>query len=123
YDALTDAQQFEKVVRLSAANQSMSIGSKPAEISRDPGGPFAIFGGYISGRQIELLPGERIVQAWRTQLWKPGEYSIARFELVAQGDGTKIILDHQGCPDGTGDHLAAGWKANYWQPLQKYLEM
>src|SRR5215469_5870008 len=121
YDALTDAQQFEKVVRLSAAMQSMAIGSKPAQISREAGGAFSLFGGYISGRQIELVPAELIVQAWRTQTWKPGEYSIARFELVEQGAGTKIIFDHQGFPNGTGSHLAAGWKANYWEPLQKYL--
>ena len=123
YDALTEAQQFDKIVRLSAAMQSMAIGSKLAAISREAGGAFAIFGGYISGRQIELVTGERIVQAWRTQTWNPGDYSIARFELVEQGSGTKIIFDHQGFPNGTAEHLAAGWKANYWEPLQKYLSM
>jgi activator of HSP90 ATPase len=83
---------------------------------------FKLFGGYISGRHLELLPGERIVQAWRTGSWKPGEYSIVRFELREHGPGTKIIFDHLGFPQGQAEHLASGWKGNYWEPLQKYLE-
>lgn len=121
YEALTDPQQFEKVTRLSAAMRSMAPGTKPAEIDRRVGGTFLIFGGYVSGRHIELVPNERLVQAWRPQSWKPGEYSIVKFELVEHGAGTRILFDHRGFPDGTGDHLAAGWKGNYWEPLKQYL--
>jgi activator of HSP90 ATPase len=122
YDALTDAQQFDKVMRLSAAMRSMATGTKPAEISRDAGGAFSVFGGYVSGRQIELVPNQRIVQVWRPQTWGPGVFSIVKFELSEQGAGTKIVLDHRGFPDGTGEHLAEGWRDNYWKPLQQYLE-
>ena len=121
YEALTDAQQFDKVMQLSAAMRSMATGTKPAEIDRNAGDAFSIFGGYVSGRQIELVPEERIVQAWRPKTWKPGEYSVVKFEFVEEGEGTKVILDHRGFPDGTGEHLSEGWKANYWEPLQEYL--
>src|SRR5580692_3495396 len=73
YEALTDAKQFQKVMLLSAAMKSgMAPATKPAEISTEAGGAFSLFGGYISGRQIELVPNERIVQAWRTASWDPG---------------------------------------------------
>ena len=123
YDALTDEKQFDKIVELSGAMKEMGLEQPHAEISRQPGGgAFSIFGGYITGRQIELVPNERIVQAWRAGNWKPGVYSIARFELVDQGGGiTKIVFDHTGFPVGAGQHLAAGWKAHYWEPLQKLL--
>jgi activator of HSP90 ATPase len=121
YEALTDPQQFDRVMRLSGAMRSMATGAKPAEIDRSVGGAFLIFGGYVSGRHIELVPNERIVQAWRPQNWKPGEYSIVKFELVEHGAGTKVLFDHRGFPDGTGDHLAIGWKENYWEPLREYL--
>ena len=122
YQALTDASQFDHVVKMSAAMQSMkSPGDKPAEISREPGGAFTIFGGYVTGRQIELIPDQRIVQVWRAGSWDPGAYSIAKFELVEQGTGTKIIFDHRGFPDGAAQHLAEGWKGNYWEPLAKFL--
>ena len=64
YDALTDAEQFQKIELIGGARALADIKAKPAQISREPGGPFSLFGGYIVGRQLELLPGQRIVQAW-----------------------------------------------------------
>jgi activator of HSP90 ATPase len=119
YAALTDARQFDKVVHLSEAG--MSLGKASTEISAEAGGTFSLFGGYISGRHIELVPDERIVQAWRTGSWKPGSFSIAKFVLTPQDSGTKLVFDHTGFPAGEARSLAAGWKANYWTPLQKYL--
>jgi activator of HSP90 ATPase len=121
YEALTDAKQFDKVIQLSGVMQSMHLGDKPAEISREVGGPFTLFGGYITGRHVELVPNERIVQAWRTGSWPPGVYSIAKFDLVEQGSGTKIVFDHTGFPKGDAESLASGWKAHYWEPLAKLL--
>ncbi len=123
YEALTDASQFAKVVELSAAMKSggMKTGAAPVTISREAGGAFAAFGGYVSGRQIELVPDERIVQVWRAGSWDPGSYSIARFVLVEQGAETKIKFDHTGFPKGQADHLAEGWRINYWEPLAKFL--
>jgi hypothetical protein len=64
YEALTDAKQFTRVIQLSGALQAMHLPDKPAEISREEGGAFALFGGYITGRHVELVPDVRIVQAW-----------------------------------------------------------
>jgi len=122
YEALTDTKQFNQVTELSAAMRSgMSLGAAPTQIDRQAGGAFSLFGGYIVGRQVELVPNERIVQAWRVARWDPGVYSIARFELTEQGPGTLIIFDHTGFPKDEAEHLAAGWKANYWEPLEKFL--
>jgi activator of HSP90 ATPase len=122
YEALTDAKQFDKVVMLSDAMKSgMAPGMKPVEISREAGGAFAAFGGYVTGRQLELVPNERIVQAWRAGSWAAGDYSIAKFQLVEEGSGTKIVFDHTGFPKGEAEHLVEGWKTNYWAPLEKFL--
>ena len=123
YEALTDASQFGKVVQLSAAMQGggMKTGAAPVTVSREVGGAFAAFGGYISGRQVELVPNERIVQVWRAGSWDPGSYSIAKFVLLEQGAETKIKFDHTGFPKGQAEHLAEGWKVNYWEPLAKVL--
>lgn len=120
YEALTDARRFDEIVRLSAAMRSGALESKPAEISTEIGGAFTIFGGYIVGRHLDLVPDERIVQAWRSQSWRPGDYSIVKFVLVEEGSTTRIVLDHKGFPEGQAQHLAAGWKGNYWDPLEKY---
>lgn len=92
-----------------------------AEIDRKPGGAFTTFGGLIAGRNVELIAGQRIVQAWRPTHWDPGVYSIVRFELKPQGSETVIILDHTGFPEGKYDSLNAGWPLRYWEPLRKYL--
>jgi activator of HSP90 ATPase len=121
YQALMDAKQFQKIELLGVATKSIDVTSKPAQISREAGGAFTLFGGYIVGRHIDLVPNHRIVQAWHEESWPEGIYSIARFELTEQGTGTKLVFDHTGFPAGAGEHLAAGWKLNYWEPLGKFL--
>jgi uncharacterized protein YndB with AHSA1/START domain len=122
YAALTDAKQFHEVTLLSAAIRSGMVKATPAaQISRETGGVFAIFGGHIVGRQIELVPNVRIVQAWRPVDWEPGVSSIARFDLARAGLGTRLALTHSGFPKGQAEHLAQGWKENYWQPLERFL--
>ena len=123
YDALTDAKQFEQIVRLGDAMKTrMHAGAPPTRISTEPGGTFSTFGGLIVGMQIDLVPNERIVQASRPAYWKPGVYSLVSFALVADTDSsTKLTLDHRGFPDGDAQSLLDGWNKNYWEPLQKFL--
>jgi activator of HSP90 ATPase len=109
YEVLLDSRQF-------AACTAM-----PAEIDPKAGGALSMFGGLIVGRNVELLPNQRIVQAWRPTHWDPGVYSIVRFELKSKGAETTIALDHTGFPEGEFDHLDPGWKLRYWDPLKKYL--
>jgi activator of HSP90 ATPase len=117
YEALTDVKQFDKLVQLSG----ISMKDAPTQLSSEVGGAFSLFAGHIVGRHIELAPNQRIVQAWRVVDWNPGVYSIANFELIEQGPGTKLIFDHTGFPVGLAQHLADGWKEHYWEPLQKLL--
>jgi len=73
------------------------------------------------GRNIELVPNRRIVQAWRPRNWPDGVYSIVRFELKKAGAGTRLVLDQTGIPPGHRGHLNTGWRARYWRPLREYL--
>jgi activator of HSP90 ATPase len=107
YAALLDATQFRALT-----------GGQATEIQADAGGAFSCFGGHIVGRNVELIPDRRIVQAWRVVTWPEGIYSIARFELKPQGAGTRLVFDHTAFPAGLHDHLAAGWEEHYWAPLR-----
>ena len=111
YEALLDAKQF-----------TAFSGGRSAEIHREVGGAFSIFAGHIVGRNLELVPNRRIVQAWRVVSWPEGVYSIARFELQAQGSGTRVIFEHTGFPPDLAEHLESGWQENYWKLLRKYLD-
>ena len=109
YEALLDSKQF-------AAFTGMS-----AEIDRAVGGAFSLFGGLITGRNVELVANQRIVQAWRPADWDPGVFTLVKFELTDWASQTKVILDHTGFPESNFRHLDSGWYLRYWEPLRKYL--
>jgi len=124
YQMLTVAALFDRVVRLSGAMNSMmksKLGAEPTRIDARPGGAFALFGGYITGYNLELIPETRLVQAWHSGSWPAGAFSIARFSLSGNGAHTTIVFDHTGFPDGEAEHLAKGWHLNYWEPIAKAL--
>jgi len=122
YEALTTSKQFDAITRLSDAIALMEApGAKPTSISHEPGGTFTLFGGYITGRNVQTTPNQRLVQAWRTASWPEGDYSIVKFTLIADGDMTRMLFDHQGFPSGEGGHLASGWHSHYWDPMAKFL--
>jgi activator of HSP90 ATPase len=106
---------------LLVTEQFAAFSGRPARIDAQEGGAFTLFEGWIVGRNIELIPGERVVQAWRPTHWNAGIYSIARFELKTVGRATKIIFDHTGFPEGDYDSLLSGWNGHYWDPLAKFL--
>jgi activator of HSP90 ATPase len=122
YEIFTSAAQFDKMTHDIQEKEGGTAGaSHPTEISRDVGGAFSLFGGRIVGRHLELVPDERIVQGWRVAYWKPGVYSIVRFDFVEQSPETKILFDHSGFPQGDAENLLHGWKIHYWEPLEKFL--
>jgi activator of HSP90 ATPase len=96
------------------------ITGQPAKMSKKEGGKFSAGGHYISGYNVELVPGKRIVQAWRASEWPKGSYSILRLELKSKGKGSKVIVDHLGIPDRFRDGVDKGWYEFYWNPMKAY---
>src|SRR5689334_8567678 len=79
-----------------SSDEHSAFTGAPADISAEEGGAFSAFGGQIHGRNIALVPDQRIVQAWRAGSWPEGVYSVARFELASEGPGTKLTFDQEG---------------------------
>ena len=96
-------------------------GGRSADISKEIGGAVSLFGGDIRALNIELLPDKRVVQAWRSQAWPEGVYSIVKFELLAHGVGTKLVFDQTGHPPAAQSMLEEGWKKMYWAPMNTML--
>jgi activator of HSP90 ATPase len=75
------------------------------------GDSFSLFDGRVEGHQIELVPGQRVVQAWRfgaehESPWEPGVYSTVRFTLEPAGDRTRLVIDHAGVPAEWIEHIS-----------------
>jgi activator of HSP90 ATPase len=106
---------------LSSEDFAKMTGGRSAKIAKEVGGEISMFGGDISGRNVELAPGKRLVQAWRSKAWPEGVYSIVRFELVPEGKGTKLVFDQAGHPEEAQAMLESGWAQMYWQPMNALL--
>jgi activator of HSP90 ATPase len=116
YGALISSEEFSDCTKKSFP----SFPAASAKIDPVAGGSFSLFDGHIVGRILELVPNERIVEAWRVVDWPAGIYSIARFEFRANQTGTTIVFDHIGFPEGLKEHLSSGWKEHYWMALANY---
>lgn len=84
------------------------------------GDEFDAWDGYISGKNLELEPGKRIVQSWRTSQFGDSEPdSQIDVTLEAVENGTLVTLHHTNVPDD-GDHYRPGWQDHYFTPMKEY---
>src|SRR5262249_23040554 len=81
---------------------------------------FSVHDGNTVGRQVELVPGVRVVRAMRLTAWEAGVGSLLTFTLAPAPGGTRLTLDQIGYPPEQHDHLLAGYPAFYFTPLADY---
>ena len=105
---------------LDSARHSAMTGA-PATISNRVGEPYAAWDGYITGRTLELVPGRRIVQSWRTSEFEESDPdSTVTVDLAPTKTGTRLTLAHCGVPDGQTDYENGGWRDFYFSPMKAY---
>ncbi len=99
----------------------MYMGSgRPA---RAVGGPFLAHEGYVRGRNLQLVPGQLVVQSWRGADWEakePDSILFLKFEPVP--GGSQVTLVHAGLSDQNAQRHAKGWRAYYWDRWKKILD-
>jgi uncharacterized protein YndB with AHSA1/START domain len=92
-----------------------------ASMSDEVGAEVSAWDGYISGRNLELIPGERIVQTWRTsEFADEHEDSVISIVLTEVGDGSLLTLVHSNVPDDQRSYEEGGWQSNYFEPMVVY---
>ena len=103
----------------SIAHSEMTGGE--ATMSDEVGADISAWDGYITGRNLELVPGERIVQSWRTTEFDDEfEDSIVTILLQETEDGTLLTLEHSNVPDEHKSYEEGGWQSNYFEPMIVY---
>jgi uncharacterized protein YndB with AHSA1/START domain len=109
YDAWVDSRAHSEMTG-AEANQSHEVGAA-----------VAAWGDYISGRNLELVPGERIVQSWRTaDFTDEHEDSIITVTLEGVADGTLLTLVHSNVPEDQTSYERGGWEDHYFEPMKEY---
>jgi uncharacterized protein YndB with AHSA1/START domain len=109
YEALMDSRKHAKFT------------GGGAKISRKVGGEIMAYDGYITGRNLELVPDEKIVQAWHASEWEAGHPSKVTFKLTAVPGGTRLSFTHSGVPDQFVEDIRQGWIDSYWVPMKAML--
>lgn len=107
---------------MNAEKHSTFTGQK-ATCDPKVGGKFTAGDGYISGKNLELEKGKKMVQEWKTTEW-PQDYPPSRLELTFKKvkEGTEISMIHLDVPAEQADDYAQGWKDFYWKPLKDYFK-
>jgi activator of HSP90 ATPase len=98
--------------------------SADAEISKSAKGKFSTYDGYCHGYNIELIPGEKILQAWHfaEDGWPEDHFSVCTFLLEPNPTGTKLKFEQTDIPEHKVIALSNGWKEFYWEPMKLYIE-
>jgi uncharacterized protein YndB with AHSA1/START domain len=92
----------------------------PSTASDQVGAEFDAWDGYIHGKNLELVPNKRIVQAWRTSEFSDDEAdSKIDITLEPSGSQTKLTLHHTGLPPHGGQY-EEGWVESYFDPMREY---
>jgi activator of HSP90 ATPase len=94
----------------------------PAKIGKKTGEKWSAFGGSIWGRNILFVPGNMVVQTWRsTGFKKLDEDSILVVTFSKARGGGKIDLVHVNVSPSDHKGVTNGWKEYYWKPWRAYL--
>jgi uncharacterized protein YndB with AHSA1/START domain len=110
YDLLADSKKHSVVT------------GRKATISRKIGGAFSVCGNDVSGVNVDLVPGRRIVQAWRHRRFPKGIFSMAAVTLTPTTDGgTELVLTHRGVPKDLIPETELAWRERYWSRIKAYL--
>lgn len=81
---------------------------------------FTAWDGYISGTNLELIPHNKIVQAWRTTSFKDSDKDSNIEIILNEIKGkTKLTLTHSIIPKD-GEDYKKGWEDYFFKPMKDY---
>lgn len=114
----TPVEVYDAIVN---AKKHAAFTGAAAKSSHKAGGKFTAWDGYISGKYLELVPGRKIIEEWRTNDW-PDDYPPSIIELTferAEG-GMRLTMVQSQVPASQVAQYREGWKDYYWNPLKNY---
>jgi uncharacterized protein YndB with AHSA1/START domain len=105
------------------ARRHSEFTGSPATTNDIVGAEFTAWDGYISGKNLELVKGKKIVQEWKTTEWPEGyPPSILRLTLTPKRGGTELKMLHSKVPAEQVRSYRDGWHSAYWNPLKEYFQ-
>jgi len=81
------------------------------------GTEFSLWGGSITGLNLEFEENRKLVQQW--YFGEQEEASIVTMIFHPDKNGTSVELRHINIPDEAYDNIAEGWKEDYFGALKE----
>lgn len=82
------------------------------------GAEYALFGGSVSGKFIELKENAHIVQSWRLADWRTGHYATLDIKLVQGAGETTMMVNFSGIPVGEEDRVRNNFEEYYARSIK-----
>ena len=93
---------------------------EPAEMEEVAGSGFSIWDGSISGRNLEFVTNQKIVQEW--YFGDQEEASVVTIKLHPHPRGTSMEVRQVNIPDDAFENISDGWTGDYFQALNELFE-
>jgi activator of HSP90 ATPase len=91
----------------------------PAQMSTEPGSEFSLWEGDISGKNIEFIHDNKVVQEW--YFGDQETPSIVTITIVQSGNDSLVTVEHTNIPDNDFEGIAEGWKEYYFDAITAFL--
>jgi activator of HSP90 ATPase len=91
-----------------------------ASMKEEAGSEFSLFDGDISGKNLEFIQNQKIIQEW--YFGEQEEKSIVTITLRPDRLYTKIELHHTNIPDEAYEDMEHGWNTFYFGSLKEFFE-
>jgi uncharacterized protein YndB with AHSA1/START domain len=92
-----------------------------AEMGQEPGSEFTMWDGDITGRILELIPNEKVVQEW--YFGEQEEPSVVTIKIFADRANSQIDLVHTNIPADVYDEICEGWTEYYLGAIKDFLDI
>jgi activator of HSP90 ATPase len=104
---------------LTNSTEHSELTGEEAKVSREKGGKFSAFDGWVTGEVIELKQDEKFSFTWTPdeEGWPKDHISTVVFELFEEGDNTKVVFTHNDLPENIHEDFEKGWEEYYFKPL------
>jgi len=87
-----------------------------AEMQPIVGTEFSLWGGSITGVNLEIEENKKIVQQW---FFDENEESIVTIKIHSHKKGASVELSHTNIPDDAFENISSGWDEDYFGALQE----
>jgi len=99
-------------------NRVKAYAGGDAQMSGEKGGKFSLFGGAVTGENVEIDMPKKLVQKWRFSSWPEGHYSTVTLEFEEKNGKTIVKLTQVDIPEEDKERAETGWKDNFFKRIK-----